>query len=308
MIPGACVDAPVATRARLAGALLVMIAIVALAPVSLAEPRATKARPCETSPAGMACIPGGPFTRGRDDGPADERPEARVWLSTFYMDTHEVTVADYEACVARGECEAARTLYLDFSRARQPKVGVSWYDADTYCRAQGKHLPTEAEWEKAARGTDGRRYPWGSSHATCARAVIMDDQGRRACGVTKIGQHPHKGRTAEVGSRPASPRGLHDMAGNAQEWVADWYDKSYATCGAACEGRDPRGPCQGREPCEGHHRRVVRGGSWYWPAEHATTTHRRAHVPSNQPYHHFGFRCAASPDEAALIHARGRRR
>ena len=89
------------------------------------------------------------------------------------------------------------------------------------------------------------------------------------------------------------------MAGNSWERVADWYSPSWAACGADCEGVDPKGPCGGGDPCPGHDERVVRGGSWYWPAKHATTWHRRPHTPANKPvFHHFGFRCAASLEAA----------
>ncbi len=258
------------------------------------------AAPCGSAPEGMVCVPGGSFVRGSDDGPEDSRPQAMVWLQTFYVDTHEVTVAEHDACVRSGRCRKVKTKYRDFSRPKQPKVGVSWHDAVQYCSAVGKHLPTEAEWEKAARGEDGRPYPWGDSAATCELAVIKDSRGR-SCGVRKRGQHPDRGRTFEIGSKPAERGAIFDMAGNAQEWVFDWYSKSYGACGADCRGEEPRGPCQGREPCKGHRRRVVRGGSWYWPASHALTYRRRAHVPSNRPYHHFGFRCAASLAEAEAL-------
>jgi formylglycine-generating enzyme required for sulfatase activity len=216
------------------------------------------------------------------------------------MDTHEVTVAAWDACVAAGRCPEAITNYSDFSAPRQPKVGVSWHAAVAFCAAHGKHLPTEAEWEKAARGTDGRRFPWGDAPATCERAVIQDHRGR-SCGVRKRGSEPEIGRTAEVGSRPPNPYGLHDLAGNAWEWVADWYSESYAACGAQCAGPDPRGPCDGASPCPGHRRKVVRGGSWYWPGAYAASDGRRAHVPGNDPYHHYGFRCAASIAEARAL-------
>ncbi|MBN2497153.1 MAG: SUMF1/EgtB/PvdO family nonheme iron enzyme [Deltaproteobacteria bacterium] len=259
------------------------------------------ALPCAEPPPGMACVPGGPFVRGTDDGDKNARPAETVWLQTFYMDQLEVTVAQYDACVKAGKCKPAKTNYSDFSRPRQPKVGLSWYHARDYCAAQGKHMPTEAEWEKAARGSDGRPYPWGDEPATCARAVIKDSRGR-SCGVKKAsGGRPETGRTFEVGSRPPNPYGLYDMAGNAWEWVADWYAPSYARCGAACRGVDPRGPCDGRAKCPGHDMKIVRGGSWYWGAERATCYHRRPHYPANRPYHHYGFRCAASLEQAARL-------
>ena len=251
--------------------------------------------PCEDIAPSMGCIPGGPFLRGENGGPHDVRPQATIILDTFYMDKHEVTVAEYEACVATGGCKKAKTNYVDFSRPLQPKVGVSWFDAVQYCEAQGKHLPTEAEWEKAARGTDGRAFPWGEEEATCERAVIMED-GKRSCGAQKKGRHPWKGRTLEVGTRQPTQFGLFDMAGNSYEWVYDWYEP-YDECGDSCLGKNPRGPCDGAARCSGQRRRVVRGGSWYWPASYARTFVRRSHVPGNKPYHHFGFRCAASVEE-----------
>jgi formylglycine-generating enzyme len=280
--------------------------LLLVAPLSsaAAEPKApadaSAILPCAKAPAGMACIPGGPFLRGSNDGPRETRPQDTVWLQTFFMDVYEVTVEQHDACVQSGRCKKAKTAYSDFSRPKQPKVGINWYRAREFCDKNGKHLPTEAEWEKAARGTDGRLYPWGNEPATCERAVIMDDRGR-SCGVKKQGGEPDKGRTFEVGTLPPNQFGLYDMAGNSWEWVADWFSKSYRACGKACQGKDPKGPCNGREPCPDHEEKIVRGGSWYWPAEYATTIHRRPHFPQNQPYHHFGFRCAASLEEAAEL-------
>jgi formylglycine-generating enzyme required for sulfatase activity len=273
------------------------------------QPDAVKGAPdveaCPESPPDMACIAGGPFWRGSNFGPQNTRPQTAVWVQTYFMDAREVTVAQYEACVRAGDCTKAKTNYgSDYSRPRQPKVGVSWYQAVAFCKAAGKHLPTEAEWEKAARGSDARRFPWGDELATCSQAIIMDAQGRRSCGVPWKGGPPEKGRTFEVGARPPNQFGLYDMSGNAWEWVADWFSESYRDCGAACVGVDPKGPCQGKETCPGHTERVVRGGSWYWPATYATTFYRRAHVPSNRPYHHYGFRCAASIEEAEVLRGR----
>jgi len=253
----------------------------------------------------MGCVPGGWFLRGADDGPKHARPREKVWVQTFYMDRYEVTVERYVACVKAGKCKRAKTAYNDYSRPRQPKVGVSWYHAKTYCEVMGKTLPTEAQWEKAARGVDGRKFPWGDEPATCKRAIIMDRRGRRSCGVKKKGRKPEKGRTWEVGQRAPTQFGLYDMAGNSWEWVLDWYTSSYKRCGAACQGIEPKGPCGGAEPCKRLRRRVVRGGSWYWPASYATTYYRRSHVPGNKPYHHFGFRCAATVAQAKALAREG---
>jgi len=284
-----------------------MLTLVMNVPMAQAEsqlPDGTAIAPCVATKT-MGCVPGGPFLRGSETGKDNEKPQATVWLQTVYMDQYEVTVEQYEACVKAKKCKKARTRYRDYSRPKQPKVGVRWYDAVDYCRALGKHLPTEAEWEKAARGTDGRTYPWGEKRATCKESVIKDGRGR-SCGVKKsAGGKPEKGRTFVVGTRAPTQYGLYDMAGNSWEWVSDWSSKSYKRCGKSCEGINPKGPCDGKERCKGHRTKIVRGGSWYWPASYATTTYRRRHVPSNDPYHHFGFRCAASPEEAETIRTKG---
>jgi len=292
---------------RLAAAVLLLPCIL-LAAGAGADPEddggerptaATEPLPCGEAPPGMACIPGGPFARGTDTGPDDARPMETVWLQTFYMDLHHVSNSQYRECVAAGECREAGPNYRDFDHPRQPITGVSWYDAVRYCESRGKRLPTEAQWEKAARGTDGRTYPWGDEPATCERAVIKDRRGR-SCGVPQRSKQPWKGRPFDVGSRPAGIHGLFDMAGNSWDWVRDWY-LPYGKCGDDCRGVEPRGPCGGDEPCGRLRRRVVRGGSWYWEAAMAATYYRRAHVPSNDPFHHFGFRCAATPKDAGAL-------
>lgn len=268
---------------------------------------------CGTPPDGMACIPGGAFTRGVPEGDDDHRcaqpdmfpdnpatyPAQEVWVQTFYMKVTEVTNAEYEACVEAGACDEAGPQYMDFSADQQAITGVNWYHAAQYCAWAGGRLPTEAEWELAARGHDGETHPWGNAESDCELAIIYDESGR-SCGRQKRGSRPEAGRVNEVAARPAGRFGLHDMMGNAEEWVADWWSESYAACGADCQGINPTGPCQGAEECEGYNRRVVRGGSWYWDAGHATGYHRRRHFPDNRAFHHFGFRCAASLDSTEM--------
>jgi len=258
--------------------------------------------PCGQAPSGMACVPGGPFVRGTDDGPENAQPAQTIELQTFYMDVDEVTSADYKRCKQLGACPRRGPLYNDFSRDEQPIVGVSWFAAVDYCAWVGKHLPTEAQWEKAARGPQGEATPFGNEPVSCENAVIADERGK-SCGVKKKMEHPDKGRTFVVGSRPAGRYGLRDMAGNAWEWVADWATDSWAVCGTACQGVDPKGPCDGSLDCPGHDKRVVKGGSWYWKADHAYGWFRRTHYPQNEisDFHHFGFRCAASIDEAMAL-------
>jgi formylglycine-generating enzyme required for sulfatase activity len=266
----------------------------------VAAPAGVPAAACGTAVAGTACIPAGPFYRGANSGPKNAQPLASVWMQTYFMDIYEVTYGDYQACVKEKKCKRSKPLYNDYDRPKQPMVGMSWYDAAQFCKARGKHLPTEAEWEKAARGPDGNTHPWGNEPADCKRAVIMDKTGR-GCGTPKKPPQEFKGRTLEVGSRPAGVYGLYDMSGNAWEWVADWYTPSFASCGKDCQGPDPKGPCGGKEPCAGRDQKLVKGGSWYWPPKMATATWRRPHFPANKPYHHFGFRCAVSLAEAEAL-------
>lgn len=245
-------------------------------------------------PADMKCVPGGKFIRGsnrptvdEDSGRKvkDESPEELVEVSTFFMDTNEVTFSQYQECVRAKGCGPARPNYRHYDRPNQPMLGANWFHARDFCRWKGKRLPTEAEWEKAARGDKGELYPWGNAAPDCSKAIIQL-QGRKGCGT---------GRTWDVGSRPAYRYGLNDMAGNSWEWVNDWYSPSYGACGAECSGKDPRGPCKGDETCPGHAKKVVRGGSWWWDGVYALGHNRRPHYPSNKPYHHYGFRCAKTP-------------
>lgn len=250
---------------------------------------------------GMACIPAGEFIRGSNNHEPDEKPEEKVYVSEFYMDIYEVTNTDFQKCLDSGKCKEClktkKCKYIGptygkpYLKPNQPIVGVSWYSAKEYCEFMGKRLSTEAEWEKAARGPDGNIYSWGNDQATCKLAII-EENGRKGC-VPKRIQPDRLMTTQDVGTRPVGVYGLYDMAGNSWEWVNDYYTPSYKACGDACRGKDPKGPCNGEENCKGYKRRIVRGGSWWWPAKYARGSKRRPHIPENYPeYHHFGFRCA----------------
>ena len=253
----------------------------------------------------MKCIPAGEFMRGSNNHREDEKPAEKIFVAEFFMDTYEVTNKDFNECLAAGKCadclknntctQVKPGYGKPYMRDRQPIVGISWYTAKEYCVFRGKRLPTEAEWEKAARGPDGNLFPWGNEPATCARAIIEEQKD----GVRIKGCQPRRTAiewhmtTDDVGTRPPGAYGLYDMAGNSWEWTQDWYAKSYTACGDACRGKNPKGPCAGRDECPGHRQRVVKGGSWWWPGDYARGSARRAHIPENFPeYHHFGFRCA----------------
>ena len=173
---------------------------------------------------------------------------------SYYIDRYEVTVERYERCVRDGGCSQDHFLtaddvgscnYGNGQRSEHPMNCVSWYGMEEYCTWVGKRLPTEAEWEKAARGTDGRTYPWGEARPTCSYAVM--DDGGDGCG---------KGSTWPVGSKSkgVGPYGSHDLSGNVWEWCEDWYDEAYYSL-------SPRENPVNRE--KGKYR-VLRGGSWYY--------------------------------------------
>ncbi len=189
----------------------------------------------------MRLIPSGEFVMGDDGSPfGPEKPAHVVYLDAFWIDETEVTNAQYRSCVEAGACGAPGlwddAAFSDWTDDRQP-VLVSWSGAQTYCQWAGGRLPTEAEWEKAARGTDGRLWPWGNSFVE-GRANLKGEEDGYAF-------------TAPVGMFPggASPYGLLDMAGNAAEWVADWYAADYY---AAAPARNPTGPAGGEK-------KVIRG-------------------------------------------------
>ena len=228
-------------------------------------------------PPGMVLVPTGWFRMGSEQGD-DEKPIHLVFLHAFFIDRHEVTVAAYARCVKAGKCRIPRTgRYYNWGkrgRDLHPVTGVSWFDAKDYCAWSGKRLPTEAEWEKAARGENGRKYPWGNARASCKYAVMRD--GGEGCG---------KSGTWPVGSKPrgVSPYGAHDMAGNVREWVADWYGEKYYS---QSPRDNPRGP-------GGGNRTVYRGGAFYNGGGDLRSADRCSSNPLAR-FNYVGFRCARS--------------
>lgn len=190
------------------------------------------------------------------EGASNKTPH-RVYLDAFYMDRYEVTQKDYEAI--RGANPSS------FVASNQPVEQVTWQEARAYCVRRNKRLPTEAEWEKAARGGTTTLYYWGDDFKE--GATWNEDTS--------------DGHTHPVGLKPANPVGLYDMSGNVWEWVSDWYDKTYYEHSPA---KNPPGPQTGEE-------KVIRGGSWYSSGRHQTTATRYWAEP-NTRNSNFGFRCA----------------
>ena len=242
--------------------------------------------PRAASPGGeMVFVPAGAFWMGSNEGDADEGPVHQVYLEAFWIDRYEVTNAQYAEFLNatqgdQGRCGGhicadtkvenpdSHLLYQEGRYVAErgydahPVIEVSWYGAKAYCEHYGKRLPSEAEWEKAARGTEGAAYPWGKEYDP-----------------HKLNSDYRVGDTTPVGSYPdgASPYGACDMAGNVWEWVAEWYD---AYPGSAY-----------RSPFFGHKYKVVRGGSWNHPADDARCARRDIAHPDRR-LRVVGFRCA----------------
>jgi serine/threonine-protein kinase len=260
---------------------------------TVVQPQPQPSRPSSTiihpvDSAEMILIPEGEFIMGTSDEQikkllrqfpswnrewfANEQPQHRFYLDDFYIDKYPVTNAQFEQFVNATGYKAESDWgdwrkYYTKGKEKHPVVFVSWNDANTYCKWAGKRLPTEAEWEKAARGTDGRIWPWGNAW------------DKRKCNSSDGGP----GTTMPVGSYPAgaSPYGVMDMAGNVCEWCADWYDENYY---ASAPNKNPQGPSSGTG-------RVLRGGSWSDNPSYARAAFRLWNYPVyGYDYDAIGFR------------------
>jgi len=260
---------------------------------------------CGPSPTGkggpMCAVPGGDFWMGCNtavdnecESDGREAPYHKVTLDAYLIDQYAVTNEEYQACVDAMVCTAKHyddgTCYIydgttwvygvvpaQFRGATNPVVCVTWDEAKTYCEWAGKRLPTEAEWEKAARGTEGWKYPWGNlPFPTCEYAVMNDpNAGGLGCGTNG---------TLPVGSRPKgiSPYGVYGMIGNVWEWVNDWYASDYY---ASSPTNNPTGPETGA--CH-----VMRGGAWDSRPDTLRASSRLVGHPGTFHDSAYGFRCA----------------
>ncbi|MCC6568582.1 MAG: SUMF1/EgtB/PvdO family nonheme iron enzyme [Anaerolineales bacterium] len=249
--------------------------------------------PPETGKDGMTLlyVPSGEFTMGSDDGASDAKPVHTVFLDAFWIDKTEVTVRMYYLCVEAGVCDEPTNIssythssyYGNAEFDDYPVINVDWNMAKTYCEWVDRRLPTEAEWEKAARGETANVYPWGNT---------FDGSHVNFCDTNCSFEYADKSfddgfaDVAPVGSYPngASPYGAYDMAGNVWEWVNDWYSETYYS---SAPSSAPEGPNSGQY-------RVLRGGSWYFIGYDVRSAFRLRLDPS-VTNDDMGFRCSRSP-------------
>jgi formylglycine-generating enzyme required for sulfatase activity len=235
----------------------------------------------------MVLIPAGYFTMGspKDKGGKDERPAHQVWVSAFYLDQYLVTFDQYDKfCddTGRQKPSDGYTRYkvpsTHWGRGRQPVLNLSWDEADAYCKWSGGRLPTEAEWEKAARGGTESAYFWGKDEGPASEYAWYGGNSRY--------------KTWPVGKLKPNPYGLYDIVGNLWEWVGDWYSPDYY---AESPGRNPTGPDEGKS-------KVLRGGSFANGSDCLQVTHRSDWDPDREDgeelmghLHEHGCRCALMP-------------
>lgn len=282
------------TLSSLAGLLL---APALLPQATAADQKSSAKAGAATAVTGMVLVPAGEFLRGRshplpDDGlkwvptvVKDDRPVQRIYVDAYWLDQHEVTNRQYQAFV---KATRHRPPYnwsaavMPAAMADLPVVDVDWHDATAYAQWTGKRLPTEAEWERAARGElEGKTYPWGDE------APVKQDTEKDGQKLISRAVFDGLNGPAKVCSRAATGFGLCDMAGNVWEWTADWYERTYYEKAPA---RNPTGPS---EVAEATRYRVLRGGSWADEAKYLTCAHRSWARPAERSPN-IGFRCARS--------------
>jgi formylglycine-generating enzyme required for sulfatase activity len=227
----------------------------------------------------MMALKGGCFKMGSVNGDLTERPVHEVCLKPFKMDKFEVSQSDFQAAMGHNPSR--------FKGADRPAEMVTWHEADEHCKKSGKRLPTEAEWEYAARAGTDMEYYWGNEF-DASKSNFCDSK----CGLNIRAKNLSDGfpNTSPIGSFPANPFGLHDMAGNVHEWVADWFDERYY---AGSPKDNPLGP-QRSNPTDrrgGGMEKVLRGGAWETgPGSQRSAS--RKEFQTDYRIESFGFRCA----------------
>lgn len=235
----------------------------------------------------VVLIPAGEFTMGGDEGSScpkctvNRLPKHKVYLSAYYIDKYEVTNSQYKKCVEAGKCKVPHFIgfYAHPKYVNHPVVYVDWYQADNYCKWRGKRLPTEAEWEKAARGTDERIYPWGNTW----NKNNCNNWNYSGPLVENMAKMDNGRGTLPVGSikEDSSFYGVMDMAGNVIEWVQDWYDENYYKNSPL---NNPQGSKKGEF-------KILRGGHWTHNVEIVFQTTNRIKAEPEHWYFTWGFRC-----------------